>query len=197
MDEDIKKVAFFGGVAIVTSSVAALNEFTKLFDFAPLWSDLLISLGIFITAGYLVTQVRASHTVLVVKIPQGLLRYNLKVIGAYCIPLFVAILGVLTAIRPISNIAAGSWSACGSVSPELIPTSCEQAKCINLYDDRDRQVATECFRLDGSNYFQTGLQNRWHYFPKKMSVQCSSIKAASIEVPSGLVGNPKCDGRVQ
>jgi len=188
MESDTTKIAIIAALAVVTSSVTALNEFTKIFDFAPFWSDLLVALGTMSAAAYLLARARFERIVVA---RHSALRRIFGAATSYFLPVFIALLGVITIVHPIGNVVHGSWLACG-----VVETQCGQPRCIRLFDERERQTARECFPLDSSNYFQTSSIPRWNYEPKRLSLRCGAEERATVAIVSALLRNPKCDGKM-
>jgi len=130
MESDTTKIAIIAALAVVTSSVTALNEFTKIFDFAPFWSDLLVALGTMSAAAYLLARARSERIVVA---RHSALRRIFGAATSYFLPVFIALLGVITIVHPIGNVVHGSWLACG-----VVETQCGQPRCIRLFDERER-----------------------------------------------------------
>jgi hypothetical protein len=125
---DLSKIAFVSALTLVTALATAVNEFTKAFDFAPFWSDVLLLVGTIAVAAYLFGE-SSKYRVIVVR--QSSIRKFMRFVGAYMLPGFVAFLALVNAIRPLESVASGPWSACGAVAsgcPRHVPS------CVKLYE---------------------------------------------------------------
>jgi hypothetical protein len=190
---DLSKIAFVSALTLVTALATAVNEFTKAFDFAPFWSDVLLLVGTIAVAAYLFSE---SSKYRVVIVSQSSVRKFLRFVGAYMLPGFVVCLALLNAIRPLDSLAAGPWSACGTVTSRC-NSSGYGPSCVKLYDDRGRQIVRECFSLDSSGFFRTPVEPRWNYKPRNISLSCGGTETPAIAIASQLLNNDSCSGNMR
>jgi hypothetical protein len=190
---DLSKIAFVSALTLVTALATAVNEFTKAFDFAPFWSDVLLLMGTLAVATYLFAE---SSKYRVVVVSQSSIRKFVRFVGAYMLPSFVACLALVNAVRPLESLSSGSWTACGTIASRC-NTPGSPPSCVKLYDDRGRQTVRECFPLDSSGYFQTPVEPRWNYKPRNISLSCGAVEAPAAAMSAELLNNPACDGSVR
>lgn len=187
--EDAEASPLFATVlAICTSAMAAVNEFTNAFQFEPLWVDVGFALAAVGVAAYLLRSMISPSGA--DSSSQGRARLRVKLD-----PVRVAAAVVLLVIffvsvgRPIRNVVAGEWTVCGTVV-----STCEKNACVRLLDEKGRKSTEECWSLDDTGYLAPHSEARWRYQPVKMSLVCGADESIPVPLNDTMIRNPACSG---
>jgi len=186
--KDEGKPASVAILTLATASVAAVNEFTTAFSFAPFWTDIGVSVAVLGTALYFLS--------FVVRIEKGIgegqvfpsVRFRLDALHLIAAGLLFVLFTIGIA-RPIHNALTGEWKVCGSFI-----STCQKNSCISLYDQKGRKSIEECLPLDASGYLAAHSESWWHYRPSKVAVKCGSDESQAVPIADVMMRRGTCSG---
>jgi hypothetical protein len=175
-------------LAIGTSAIAAVNEFTNAFQFEPFWVDVGFALAALGVALYLLRSMISGAKADGSTQGRRRLQMNLDPVRA-AMGIILLVIFSLSIGRPIRNAVAGDWTVCGT-----FVSACEKNSCIRLFDEKGRKSMEECLPLDDTGYLALHSEARWRYQPVKMSLVCGADESIPIPLNDAMIRNAACSG---